>query len=219
MKPSVSDILTSFLINRAERALPPRLAEWAIAMRHEMPAVDPKDRVSWAVGCWRASMLQMLRSPDLSVGSIVVALLLLALVAADLLATVLTLAYRLGFLGLATDLGSFTPGDDYRRLIPLMEGLPLWLHGVMVLAAGSYLVAIACTLYRSRAAFISVLSALALELLAEDLGRPIIEKIGVAANPNPGLLARILPVLLPLVIAAVLWNRDARRRANGPAAV
>ena len=45
------------------------------------------------------------------------------------------------------------PGDDYRRLIPLMEAVPAWLHALWVAAALCYLVAIVGLLTRQRLAY------------------------------------------------------------------
>ena len=137
-----------------------------------------------------------------------VSVLMLVLAAGDTFASALTAAYRLNALRLAEFLGRFTPGDDYRRLIPLMEGLPLWLHALWLLAAACYVLAISRLLSRASFAWVPVLIALALEVTAERNAKPLILAIGVAANPNPSTLAVALPILLPLLLAAAIWTAD-----------
>lgn len=56
-------------------------------------------------------------------------------------ATALTIAYRMNRVGAAERLGGRTPGDDYLRLVPLMEAVPWWLHALWVLAGVLYLIA------------------------------------------------------------------------------
>ena len=66
-----------------------------------------------------------------------------------LFATILTAAYRLHDLHAAAFPGAFTPGDDYRRLIPLMDATPWWIHALWV-AAGVLFVTSALQLLRKR---------------------------------------------------------------------
>lgn len=135
-----------------------------------------------------------------------VVLLLAFKVCDDLFATVLTLTYRAGALGAAQSLGRLTPGDDYQRLIPLMDAVPPGIHGLWVLAAGFYLLALLMVALRRGPAYIFALAAPATELLANELGRPIIAATGVVVNPQPSLLATmVLPYLLPLALALLLW--------------
>jgi hypothetical protein len=126
----------------------------------------------------------------------------------DLFATALTLAYRLR-LGSATEgLGQLTPGDDYARLIPLIQAVPGWLHALWVLAGLLYLIAIARLFWRKRGAHILVLAALGLEIVAAVVGRPVSEATGVVVNPNPSLAASvIIPFALPLMLALLLWRQ------------
>jgi hypothetical protein len=123
-------------------------------------------------------------------------------------ATALTFAYRMDLLGAAKGLGQLTAGDDYTRFIPLMEAVPLWLHGLWVLAGVLYLIAIAFVLVGIRRAHIPVLAALGIEIMATVMGRPIIEATGVIVNPNPSVIATVvIPFALPLLLALVLWWR------------
>src|SRR4030065_1800530 len=98
-----------------------------------------------------------------TLSSLFVRLVLVALIGFKALdgcfATILTFTYRAGLLGAAERIGQLTPGDDYRRVIPLMEAVPLWLHGLMIFAGFLYLVGIVLLLWRRRRAHIPVLSA------------------------------------------------------------
>jgi len=130
----------------------------------------------------------------------------------DFFATAITVAYKMNAIGIAERLGRATPGDDYRRLIPLMDAVPWWLHGLWVVAGVLYLVAIVRLLGRASLAHVIVLAALSCEIAASQLGRPIVEATGIVVNPNPSIFATVvLPMILPLLVAAALW-------ANRPAA-
>jgi hypothetical protein len=125
----------------------------------------------------------------------------------DVFATALTMAYRMNFLGMAERLGRLTPGDNYSRLIPLMDAVPLWLHGLWVSAGILYLVSIWLVIRGAGKAYLPVLGAVLFEVAARFLGKPVIEASGVIVNPNPSLIASVvIPYILPLLIALVLWR-------------
>jgi len=109
-------------------------------------------------------------------------------------------------LGAAERLGRLTAGDDYSRLIPLMDAVPFWLHGLWVLAAVLYLTAIARFALRKGSAHVLVLAALGVEFVANEIGRPIVAATGVIVNPEPSVLAGLIfPFVLPFMLAVVLW--------------
>ncbi|MFH1574782.1 MAG: hypothetical protein ABIG68_12420 [Acidobacteriota bacterium] len=135
----------------------------------------------------------------------------------DFFATTLTIAHRIGALGVAERLGRVTPGDDYRRLVPLMEAVPMWLHGLWVIAGILYLLAIASVVRRTGGAHILVLVAVGIELVALVVGRPIVAATGVVVNPNLGGLADVVRFILPLLLALVLWQSGRRTSASIPA--
>ena len=144
---------------------------------------------------------------------LVVRLLVVALIAFKALdaffATALTIAYRTNAGGVAERLGRLTPGDDYVRLIPLMDAVPLWLHGLWVLAGVLYLIAIACFVRRTRQAHVFVLAALSIEVIAKIVERPIIQATGVIVNPHPSAIATVvIPFVVPLLLALVLWQAN-----------
>jgi hypothetical protein len=133
----------------------------------------------------------------------------------DFFATALTIAYRMNAGGAAERLGRLTPGDDYRRLIPLMDAVPLWLHGLWVLAGVLYLVAIAGVGRRTGWAYITVLAAVSIEGVAHLVGRPIVAATGVVVNPHPSAIATVVvPFVLPLFLALVLWQTGRSRPAS-----
>jgi hypothetical protein len=147
---------------------------------------------------------------------LVVVVLIAFKVLDDLFATVLTIAYKVGAVGVAERLGRQTPGDDYSRLTPLMDAVPLWLHGLWVLAAGLYLTAIVLFALRKGSAYILVLAALGVEILAEAMGRPIVASTGVVVNPEPSVLAAVvIPFVVPLALAGILWMAGRKPAALG----
>jgi hypothetical protein len=176
--------------------------EWARAMQNELAYVDGRDQPSWFAGALWAAFAERLRHPDFSPARVLLSLAILSAILGDLFPTALTAVYKLNILGWAWTLGSFTVGGDYRRLIPLMDAIPVWLHAMMLAACACYLVAIAQIVYRFRAAYLAILLAFGIETLANYLGDPIIEATGVRANPKPSMIALVLPILFPVLLAA-----------------
>ena len=197
--------------------LPAGRRPWALAMQNELAYLaDDRQALSWATGCFLASLRDRLNSariPDGMGVRVPVAGLLLLFVLSDLFATVVTAAYRVGSTWVLRALEGFIPGDSYARLIPLMDGIPWWVHAMWVGAASLYLFAAAELLLRRRVSPLPVLLAIGVELAVQALQKPIILKIGVAANPNPPVLLTIFSVALPLLVAGVLWRM---RRPDPP---
>jgi hypothetical protein len=202
--------------------MPHEKQRWADAMQNEMAYMaDDTDAWRWAIGCACAAFVARLRALYLldvalvRYGGVVLA----AFLAFDaLFATALTLAYRLGAFGTAERLGDMTAGDDYQRLIPLMEGIPAWAHVLAVAGGACYLVAVGCLLRRHRAAQIALLLGVGIHVVGEALVRPIIAAIGVAAVPDPSVLAAVLlPIVSPLLLA--LAARSGSRAGPGTTAV
>ena len=109
--------------------------------------------------------------------------------------------------GAAERLGRLTPGDDYGRFIPLMDAVPPWLHGLWVLAGSLYLLAIADVVRRTGRAYLAILAAFSVEVVANLLARPIVGATGVVVNPNPSLIAAVvIPFILPLLLVVLLWH-------------
>ncbi len=143
------------LMTHAAAILPPARSSWAEAMNHELQHIEGDlEALMWAAGCVLASYVE--RSKVMNVLHTwyvrgFLALLILSQALSMLFATVLTAAYRLQYVGVATFLGAFTPGDDYRRFIPLMDATPWWLHGLWVAASVLFFVS-AWQLVQDRAA-------------------------------------------------------------------
>jgi hypothetical protein len=202
------------LVRHAVLVMPDPLAHWAEGMASECAHVDD-DRAAlrWAVGCVRVAHLARLRNLHLLDNTpIRAAGVLLALFSAfgAMFPSIITLAYRMRS-GMLEGLGRMTPGDDYRRLVPLMNAIPDWLH-VLTLAAGAcYVVAALCLLRRRRSAYVALLLAVALELSAERLTRPIAASVNVVVVADPSLLSAVLlPVVLPLLLAFASWSGTRR---------
>jgi ABC-type transporter Mla maintaining outer membrane lipid asymmetry permease subunit MlaE len=194
------------LVRYAARVMPREQQHWADAMQNEMAYMtDDGEACRWAIGCVRAAHAVRLRALyllDVAVVRYLGALLAAFLAFDSLFATALTLAYRLGAFGAAEQLGGMTAGDDYRRLIPLMEGIPVWAHVIAVAGGACYLAAVGCLLRRRRSAQIALLLAVGIHVVGNTLVQPIIAAIGIAAVPDPSFFAAVLlPAALPLLLA------------------
>ncbi len=154
--------IAAALLRHAASIMPPDRSAWAQAMQNEIHHIE-RDRaaLSWALGAVLTSYLQRSRLSSLIQTPGVrwfLALFILGQAFDQLFATVLTVSCRLQLVGLARFLGAFTPGDDYRRLIPLMNATPRWLHAHWV--AGRVLfVAAAWALLRNRRSAFPVFAA------------------------------------------------------------
>jgi uncharacterized protein (TIGR03435 family) len=190
--------------------MPAELSRWAEAMRGEIASMDDREALSWAAGCLRAAHAARLRALYLLDSTVIRAtgVLLMALRVFDvMLPTLMTSAYKLGALATTEALGRATPGDDYQRLVPLMEAIPLWLHLLAILAGCAYLVAMWRVLKRHRSAGIALLLGVAVELAATVFGRSVAAGVGVTVVASPSIIATIvLPVVLPLLLAAAVWT-------------
>lgn len=202
--------LTDWIVRQTEHAMPSNRHVWADAMRNEVQHISGnRDRLRWAWGCLLASCNERLsgfQPAELLVVRLAMVLFLLLQALDDLFATALTIAYRTGAFNLAEGLGRSTPGDDYRRLIPLMEAAPAWLHGLWIFAGILYLAVTLQILLRKGAPHVLLFLAIGVEIAARGLGRPIIAATGIVVNQSPSLLVLLLPFVLPLFIAGVLWR-------------
>ena len=213
LRPCVWRRLAAALLHHARVIMPSRRSSWADAMGHEIQHIERDfDAFIWAAGCVVASYVERSRLAPL-VRTLGARLLLAALIigrAVDLLfATVLTLAYRFHHLGTASFLGGFTPGDDYRRLIPLMDATPWWIHALWV--AGSTLCLIAAwELMRNRpAAFLAFGAAWIAGAVGDICCTAMPEFRAAFSFPTPQILRDIVipttRALLPILVAAALW--------------
>ena len=126
-----------------------------------------------------------------------------------LFATALTGAYRLHYLGVAAFLGAFTPGDNYRRFIPLINATPWWIHGLWLAAATLFVVSALQLLRKSLAAFPLFAAAWVLGTVGNLLSRTLPAYREAFSFPAP-LFSRnyLIPgamAFVPVLIGAALW--------------
>jgi hypothetical protein len=140
-----------------------------------------------------------------------VAGLILLLAANEFFAPLLIFAWRMHYLGLAHFLGLRTAGDDYRRLIPLMDAVPFWLPVLWVVAGLLYLVSLWRMLRKSDVSHAPFFLAFALDLFGEWVARSVEASTGVVAVPN--LAVRLTGVVLTLSAGFLLWRMTRRPRA------
>lgn len=216
------------LVAHAAAILPPSRAAWAEAMRHELDHIDSdRDALTWAAGCVLASYVersQVTHIVQTRPARALLALLIATQVLSMLFATVLTVAYRANYLRLARFMGGFTPGDDYRRFIPLMDATPWWVHALWVTASLVFFAA-GWQLLRDRAAAFPLfavgwLCGTAGNMISQSM--PVYREVFSFSTP---LFARdyLIPSatsLLTVLIATALWahSRCALPDADEPRA-
>ena len=137
------------------------------------------------------------------------ALLILGQAVNMLFATVLTGAYRLNYVGVATFLGAFTPGDDYHRFIPLMDVTPWWLHGLWFAASLLFFASAWQLLCNRPSAFLLFAVAWVLGTVGDLISRSLPAYQQVFSFPEPLFTRDVLipaaAFIVPLVMAAALW--------------
>ena len=166
-----------YLVRHAAGVLPQARTTWADAMEHEVRHVeDDREALRWAVGCVRAGYSERIEAMRI-VDSWIVRWLLALVIGCNaldtLFAPVLTLAWRSHHLEIAAFLGGFTPGDDYRRFIPLMDALPGWVAALQCVAAALFLLSAWKLLRNRRSAFAPFAAALLLALVTWRIERRI----------------------------------------------
>ena len=148
------------------------------------------------------------------------ALLIVGQAVSFLFATALTLSYRLNYLRGARSLGGFTPGDDYRRFIPLIEATPWWIHALWVAASLLFLVSAVQLLRNRSAAFLAFAAGWVLGTVGNLISQATPEYRHAFSFPTPmftrDYLIPAAVALLPLLIAAALWaHRRCSLAGNG----
>jgi hypothetical protein len=197
--------VASALMRCAARIMPVARADWSAAMESELQEIeDDGVALRWALGCAAAGCRErasaILQTWYFRSG---LGLLIALLALRELFAPLLIFAYRMNYLGLAHFLGLRTAGDDYRRLIPLMDATPAWLP-VFWLASGLlYFFALWQMLHRNRVSYIPFVLAFGLDTVGELTAMSLEASTGVAAGPIP--LIRAAGFLLTLSTAIVLW--------------
>lgn len=201
------------LMRHAAAIMPAGEMHWGAAMQNELEAIaDDRVALRWAAGCLIAGYGQrangMLQSWYVRAS---VAGVIALLACREFFAPLLIFAYRVHDLGLAHFLGLRTAGDDYRRLIPLMDATPSWLPVLWVASGLLFLIALWRMLRRSEASALLFFLAFALDLIGAIAAKSIEAKTGVVATPN--ILVRAAGEILMLSTGFLLW-RMTRKSAH-----
>ena len=210
------------LMNHAGRVLPAARLRWAEAMKNEFHHIESAgEALKWAAGCVLASYLERSRLATVLntwYARVFLTLLLLGEALNMLFAPVLTAAYHLHYLRVAAFLGGFTPGDDYRRLIPLMNAAP-WMHGFWVAASVLFLASAWQVVRKNRSALPLFAAAWMLGATGDFIAQAMPAYREAFSFPTPmftrDYLIPTATALAPLFIAAALWARDRISRADG----
>ena len=175
-------------------------------MKGELAFIE-NDEVAlhWALGCvlagYRERISDMLQT-WYARSALACLIVLLALRA--FFAPLLIFAYRMQYLGLAHFLGLRTAGDDYRRLIPVMDATPSWLVALWVAAGLLYLVGLWQMLRRTGASYVPFFLGLVLDAIGEMTAMSLEASTGVSAGPVP--VIRAAGFLLTFLVGLVLWR-------------
>ena len=222
---SIQRRLARAIASCAARILPPVEQDWSDAIRYEAEFIESDGQaLQWSIGCLRMSCQQRLASIVLGpspwiIRALAVFLLLHAM--SMFFAPAMIASYRLHAFDIAQMLGSRTPGDDFRRLVPLMDATPgfiiaLWIgSGCLSLAAGWR------ASRRLSGAFELFVAALALQIfsLALEQLMPGYAQLDrdtfTFAEPNirRDIMLPAARVLLTIGGAALLWARSVSSHA------
>jgi hypothetical protein len=212
-RPTLLRRLASRLMAHAAGVLPAARSSWGEAMQRELDHIDGDvEAFTWAAGCVLASYVERSRVMPLMANRyvrLVLVLLIATQVVSMLFATVLTAAYRLDQLRLASFLGAFTPGDDYRRFVPLMEATPWWLHALWVSAAVLFFASALELLRNRRTAFPLFAAAWLVGAAGNLISESLPAHRQAFSFPAPMIMRDyVIPaatVLIAVVVATCLW--------------
>ncbi len=211
------------LMEHAAHVLPSARSKWAEAMRHEIHHIEnDREALTWAAGCVLASYVERSRGMSIMNSGWVRAILVPAIVCealSMLFATALTVAYRIHDPGSAAFLGAFTPGDDYRRFIPLMDATPWWIHALWVTAAVLFAACAVQLLRKRRAAFLLFAAAWVLGAAGNLISQSMPAYRRAFSFPSPLFLRDYfipaVTALVPVLIALALWAHSRSSLADG----
>ena len=220
---SASRRIALALMEHAAHVLPPARSKWAEAMRHEIHHVENDlEALSWAAGCVVAGYVERSRVVSIMDSGLARAILVPAIVCealSMLFATALTIAHRIHDLNVAAFLGAFTPGDDYRRFIPLMDATPWWIHALWVAAAVLLLACAVKFIRKRRAAFPLFAVAWILGTAGNLISQSIPAYRAAFSFPAPVFLRDYfipaVTALVPVLIALALWAHSRASLADG----
>ena len=199
------------LMRHAARVMPASELRWAEAMQNELLAIDD-DRVAlgWALGCVIAGYSERLNATlQTGYARSALACLIALLALREFFAPLLIFSYRMQYMGLAHFLGLRTAGDDYRRLIPVMDATPSWLPVLWAAAGLMYLVALWRMLHRKDGSIAPFFLAFALDQACAVTAKSIEISTGVIVTPN--LLVRAAGEVLTLFAGFLLWRMTRKK--------
>jgi hypothetical protein len=206
--------LARVLMRHAARVMP--APDWGAAMQNELEAIaDDQVALQWAIGCLFAGYGERLNGMlQTWYARSAVAGLITLLACREFFAPLLILAYRTHHIGLAHFLGLRTAGDDYRRLIPVMDATPSWLPVLWVAAGLLFLIALWRMLRRLEGSVLLFFLAFGLDLAGAVTAKSIEARTGVVVTPN--ILVRAAGEVLMLSIGFLLWRmtRKSTYQAN-----
>jgi hypothetical protein len=203
--------LAKKLMRHAACIMPAREKNWGEAMQNELQVIeDDQVALHWAFGCVIAGYTERLSALLQSwYGRSALACLIALLAVREFFAPLLIFAYRMQYLGLAHFLGLRTAGDDYRRLIPVMDATPAWLPVLWVAAGLLYLVALWRMLRRADGSAAPFFLGFALELVGIGAVQSVQAATGIIITPNP--IVRAAGVALTLAAGLLLWWATRKR--------
>ena len=200
------------LMRHAARIMPAARADWSAAMESELGFIENDTMaLHWALGCviagYRERISDMLQT---WYARSALACLIVLLALREFFAPLLIFAYRMQYLGLAHFLGLRTAGDDYRRLIPVMDATPSWLAALWAVAGLLYLVALWQMLRRTGASYVPFFLGFVLDAIGEMTAMSLEASTGVSAGPVP--VIRAAGFLLTFSVGLVLWRMTLKSR-------
>jgi hypothetical protein len=203
--------IANILMGHAAYVMPFRKMDWGKAMQNELEAIDD-DRVAlrWAFGCVIAGYSERLNALlQAWYARSALACLIALLALREFFAPLLIFAYRMKYPGLTHFLGLRTAGDDYHRLIPVLDATPAWLPVLWSAAGLLFLVALWRMLRRADGSVAPFFLAFGLDLVGLWAIQSVQASTGVVITPNP--VVRAAGVLLTFSAGFLLWRMTRKR--------
>lgn len=212
---TVAQTITRQLCAWAGWIAPPDRRDWAIAMTRELDVIrDEQGALNWALGCFIACLVERIRSMRiLTIGlrlALAGACALFALGAA--LPVALILAYRNGWTAQLDSLEGSLVGDDYARLLPLLESVSSWQVGAGLTAVALYLLAGGLIIFRRASAswVFAAVVVLTGATVAINHSSPLFQQIFTAAE----LRSDYIGLALKAAVAAMMFWMGRRRSVD-----
>ena len=203
------------LAQHAVSVMPESRRFWAAGMANEMEHIEETGAaLKWALGAVFASYLELATSVFGSVPvRVLLALAMLFEVFDAILAQSMIVAWRTNSEWFSTTLGSFTPGDDFHRFIPLMQIIPAWYLACGFVAGALFLGSAVQLVRRRPSAVLLFLGAVALQAASEAAVRLVpgyqeaAQLVWHFNNTNAfrDVLVPLVHIMSPIMLAVGLW--------------